>query len=71
MRSECEWRSKCACADAVKSPTVMILEKMTANTGWIAPLMAAQMIPMKMYGHSALFRRKTVKNDTGGASSSC
>lgn len=49
----------------------MILEKMTANTGCMAPLIAAQMVPMKMYGHSELLRRSTVKNDTGGASSSC
>lgn len=55
----------------LKSPTVMILEKMMANAGWIAPLIAAQMIPIIMYGHSLLFRRNTVKNDTGGASSSC
>lgn len=68
-RSDCEWGSKCARAGAVKSLTVMILEKMTANTGWMAPLMAAQMIPRRMYGHSSLFRRNTVKNDTGGASS--
>lgn len=49
----------------------MILEKMTANKGCMAPLIAAQMVPMKMYGHSELLRRSTVKNDTGGASSSC
>lgn len=56
--------------DGVKALTVMILEKTMANTGCIAPLMAAQMIPTKMYGHSELLRRSTVRNDTGGAASS-
>lgn len=49
----------------------MILEKMIANTGCIAPLMMAQMVPTKMYGHSELLSLITLKKDTGGTSSSC
>lgn len=49
----------------------MILEKMMANTGCMAPLMVAQMVPTRMYGHSGIFRRIILRNDTGGTSSSC
>lgn len=49
---------------------MMILEKMMANSGCIAPLMMAQMVPTKMYGHSLRLRYSNLGNDMGATSSS-
>lgn len=42
-----------------------------ANAGCKAPLMMAQMVPTKMYGHSERLRRITLENGTRGIFSSC
>lgn len=49
----------------------MILEKMMAKAGCIAPLIMAQKVPTKMYGHSGMLSRSTLKKDASGTSSSC
>lgn len=51
--------------------TVMILEKMIANIGCMSPLMMAQMVPTRIYGHSERLKRRTFRNDRGGTLSSC
>lgn len=63
--------SKMSPYDECDERTVMILEKMMAKAGCIAPLIVAQKVPTKMYGHSGRFSRSTLKNDASGISSSC
>lgn len=49
----------------------MISVKMMLSTGCMAPVITAQMVPTKIYGHSEMLKRITLKNDTGGTFSSC
>lgn len=54
-----------------EQPTEMIEAKTRVIIGNVTPVMMAQIVPTKIYGHSVMLRWSTSKNDTGGTFSSC